>query len=102
MKPFLLTDYFDQAAERWGDRVAMEDVNVAVTYRQLWEKSRNFARFLSRQEEQTTSPIGLYFPKGIPCVTAMMGVLYHGGSYAPLDVRAPFSLRGKSVGRTGM
>ena len=97
MKPFLLTDYFDQAAERWGDRVAMEDVNVAVTYRQLWEKSRNFARFLSRQEEQTTSPIGLYFPKGIPCVTAMMGVLYHGGSYTPLDVRAPFSYVEKAL-----
>lgn len=91
MKPFLLTDYLDHSILISPDRVAIEDRNGSITYRQLWERSRNLARFLSSQETVTHQPIALYFPKGIPCVIAMMGVLYHGGIYAPLDVRAPFS-----------
>ena len=64
MKPFLLTDYFDQAAERWDDRVAMEDGNAAVTYRQLWETSRNWPDFYPVRKNRQRAPLGYIFPKG--------------------------------------
>lgn len=95
--PVLLTDFLEESACRWGSRTAIEDAHSSVTYAELRAKAQQVARFLSAQPEVTEQPIGVYFPKGIACVTAMLGVLYHGGMYAPLDVRAPVSYVEKAL-----
>lgn len=91
MKQRLLTDYLHKAAITWQDKVAIQDENGDITYGQLEEKSQALAQRISTSCNTQRAPIAIYLPKGIDCVTAMMGILISGNIYCPLDVDSPLS-----------
>ena len=82
----------DNAAKEHGRGVALKDEAGEITYADLRDSSRRVGTaLLSRlpNESYSVSPVLLLMKKSINAVIAMMGVLYSGNPYVPLDYDIP-------------
>ena len=80
--------FLDSAAARFPDRIAVEDAELSLSYRQLRARCRAAADgLLSRA--LSDRPVLIYLPKSVRMVTAMLAVLCSGRAYVPTDTAAP-------------
>ncbi|NRQ55289.1 MULTISPECIES: non-ribosomal peptide synthetase [unclassified Brevibacillus] len=62
----------------------------SLTYQQLDERSNQLAALLtSTSGQESQEPIGVYMPRGIEMIVALLGILKAGRPYVPLDVDFP-------------
>lgn len=87
-----LYDLFARSAERWPDRVAVEEVGGgSLTYRELWTLTDRLARWLAASGVSQGDRVGIYLHKSIDSVASIFAILQCGAAYVPIDPLAPVS-----------
>src|SRR5262245_27386092 len=85
----LLQQLVRHSAERFPDKVAVHARGASLTYAELEPRSTQLAHLLRARGVERGDRVGLYFPKAVESVIAMIGALKAGAAYVPLDPHAP-------------
>ncbi|MGA8116117.1 MAG: amino acid adenylation domain-containing protein [Actinocatenispora sp.] len=80
---------FAAQAERTPDAVAAACGDESLTYAQLAARAAEVACRLAQQGVDPGSRVGLLAEQGLGLLTGILGVLYAGAAYVPLDVSWP-------------
>jgi amino acid adenylation domain-containing protein len=81
---------FDRVAERWPDRIAIEESQHHWTYRELqWQIDRLAALLAQAGAADQERPVALCLPTGAPVIAAMLATLKAGGFYVVIDPHYP-------------
>lgn len=83
-----ITEYLDNTAERFPDKIAFADKNREISFGQLKKEAQKIATYLIRQGI-FKKPIAVFLPKCVECIGAFMGVAYSGNFYTPIDTEMP-------------
>jgi len=86
---YMLQQLLQKSAARFPEKMAVWARERSITYRGLEEKSNQLAHLLRQNGIRKGERVGIYFPKCIESVIAMLGVLKAGAVYVPLDPQAP-------------
>lgn len=78
----------DEAAARWGDRLAVAEEGASLTYGEYRALARRVATSIL-QKGADRRPVVVYLPKGIRALCTFMGAMCAGCPYAPVDAHAP-------------
>lgn len=73
-----LLDLFDQKMEKFADKVAYENMGVALTFRQVNEQSRSFAAYLQSLGLKQGERIAIQMPNLLQFPIAFLGALRAG------------------------
>ena len=84
----LVSEMLDDAAARYPERIAFTDSRGDITYQELRCRSRRLAAAV-HGVGILHSPVCIYMPKSIPCIEAMLSVVYSGNFYCVVDVEMP-------------
>ncbi len=84
-----IPDLFADMAMRFSERVAITAGAQQVTYGELDQQARSIAAGLARLGVTAGDRVALFLPRDESMITAMLGVLYAGGVYVPLDPEYP-------------
>lgn len=82
-------EYLENAAEKWPDRVAFADEKESMTFAGLLDAARRIGTALTAYAAPRQPVAVLMTDRSVRCVAAMMGVVYAGCPYAPLDAAMP-------------
>lgn len=94
----LVTEYLEDTAVRFPDKVAFVDDAREITFRALRREALQVAHRLQEVTEGTQQfPVLVYLEKSISCVAAFLGTAYAGGFYSPVDTKMPAARIGKIV-----
>ena len=77
------------AALRWPDRCAIRAEDAELSYRELDMRAAALASQLSDAGIGTGDLVPVLMPRGARAVVAMLGVLYSGAAYVPIDIDYP-------------
>ena len=77
----------DSAADRFGDREAVVDGNVRVTYAELRERVRRAAAAAVAAGVVKGDRVGIWAPNSLDWVVASLGTLTAGGVIVPMNTR---------------
>src|SRR5213083_173253 len=86
---YLLQQLLDVSADRHPNKPAVRARERSLTYAELHARSSQLAHLLRAQGVARGDRVGLFFPKAVESVVAMLGVLKAGAVYVPLDPHAP-------------
>jgi amino acid adenylation domain-containing protein len=95
---YILQQLLQKSAARFPEKLAVWARERSVTYRELEERSNQLAHLLQQRGVRKGDRVGIYFPKCVESVIAMLGVLKAGGVYVPLDPQAPPDRIGYIIG----
>ena len=82
-------EYLEASAAKWPDRVGFADEKAAMTYAQLMDTARRIGTGLMACASPRQPVAVVMTDRSVTCVAAMLGVLYAGCPYAPLDAAMP-------------
>ncbi|MGP4092466.1 condensation domain-containing protein, partial [Streptomyces sp. KR55] len=82
-------DLFRNWAERAPDVTAVRSGSEALTYAELDARANRLARRLAGLGVGRESRVGLFLPRGVDMVVALLAVWKAGGAYVPLDPEYP-------------
>ena len=68
---------------------ALQFGNEQLSYGQLADRAATLAHWLQAHDVQAGDRVGIYLPKGMPGIVAMLAILSAGAVYVPLDPTAP-------------
>ena len=86
----LVTDYLDNSAKQYPDKIAFADENRELTFSQLQSESKKIAQHLI-DKSIFKSPVVVYLEKSVEVLSCFMGAAYSGNFYTPIDVTMPES-----------
>ena len=86
---YLLQQLLAAGAERDPDKPAVQARGRSLTYAELQTRSNQLAHLLREHGVRRGDRVGLFFPKAVESLVAMLGVLKAGAVYVPLDPHAP-------------
>lgn len=90
MRDLTVLDIFEKTVQRLPEKIYLRDEEEAVSYRECKERALCFGCALSNKLNGSRSrPIVLFMDKSCKCVSAMLGTLYSGNFYVPMDVKTP-------------
>src|ERR1044071_3941027 len=78
-----------QSAQEFPDRIAVEDTDGAITYRDLNQLSDRLRDRLIHLGVCPGDRVGIYLRKSIDAVASIFGILKAGAVYVPVDPGAP-------------
>ena len=88
MQMRLITDYLNNSAEKYPNKLAFIDSARSLTFSELRNES-----FCVAQEIINLNlfkvPVAIYLKKSVECISSFMGVAYSGNFYTPIDVDMP-------------
>lgn len=99
---YVLQQLLQNSAARYPEKVAVCARGRSITYRELEERSNQLAHLLRERGVRKGDRVGIYFPKCVESVIAMLGVVKAGGVYVPLDPQAPAERVGYIIGNCGI
>lgn len=82
-------ELFEEAARRSPDSTAVEFENLAMSYRELNERSNRLAHRLREGGVTRGIPVAIALERSPHMITALLGIIKSGGFYVPLDPRWP-------------
>ncbi|MBB1243606.1 amino acid adenylation domain-containing protein [Streptomyces durbertensis] len=88
-RPATLPELFAAQVARTPDAVAVVDGQLALSYRELDERSNRFARRLAAHGAGPEGIVALAMPRSSELVVALLAVLKAGAAYLPLDPDYP-------------
>ncbi len=91
-----------ESAGRFAGKPAVVARGRTLTYAELELLSNQVARRLRERGLRKGDRIGIYFPKAVESLAAMIGVLKAGGVYVPVDPQAPAQRAGYIVENCAM
>ena len=90
MREITVLDMFERTVQSYGQKMAIFDEHGRFTYNQLYEQSQILGyALLDKTERAFQKPITLFMDKGGVCLAAMLGTLYSGNIYVPMDITTP-------------
>ena len=96
-------EYLEIAVRDYGDRIALEDGERSITYKQLGYAARKIGEMISKNGPTgETMPVGVYATRDIYTPILYMGVLYSGNFYVPMDKDMPQEKRENIIAQSGM
>ena len=78
----------EQTAEKYADRVAVSDVNQELTWKELVKKAQVIGAELSKKV-QPGNPIPVLLEKSSETLAVMLGIVYAGCFYVPVNPMNP-------------
>lgn len=84
-----ILDYLEATAERVPERVAFADEATSLTFAVLRETTRAIGSAVAEVTQPGQPVVILMNDRSVQCVAAMLGVLYAGCCYVPLDAGLP-------------
>jgi len=84
-----ILDYLEKSAERFPDKIVVQDINTKYTYEELLVKAQRIGTSLVKRNLKMNSPVVVLMDKEADAFPAFWGVTYAGGIYVPLDAKAP-------------
>ncbi|PTX61372.1 amino acid adenylation domain-containing protein [Kordia periserrulae] len=85
----LVSSLFEKQARKNVDAIALEVSGETLTYRELDEKSNQFANYLISQGVSKGDYVPLYVERSLEMIVGILGIFKSGGVYIPLDVNLP-------------
>ena len=82
-------ELFEEQVKRTPDSVALVFNEKEMTYRELNEKSNQFARFLLKNGVKTEDVVGVMIDRSIEMIIGIFGILKSGGACLPIDPEYP-------------
>ena len=82
-------EYLEAAAANWPDRIAFEDEKEAMTYTGLRDAARRIGTGVAAHAALRQPVAVIMTDRSVRCVAAMLGVVYAGCPYSPLDAAMP-------------
>ena len=82
--------WLEESAHRDPQHIAFEDDSSALTYARLLQRAQEIGSFLHRCVPPQ-SPVLVYMDKSPDCIAAMLGAVYAGCFYTPIDPAMPES-----------
>jgi len=88
-----LLEFLEKTYAECGDKTAVEAVDGSYSFSQLHQKALEVAIAVSSNHDCYCAKkmVVVYMPKGARLLCAMLGVLYSGNVYVPMDCRAPIN-----------
>lgn len=80
--------WLEASAQRAPQHIAFEDDQAALTWGELLQRAQEIGSFLHKCVP-AQSPILVYMDKSPDCIAAMMGAVYAGCFYTPIDPAMP-------------
>lgn len=80
---------FAQVVARHGERLAVDDGQLALSYRELAGEARRLAAALAAAGAGRDTPVAILAPRGTGYLTAILASFYAGAAYLPLDIHLP-------------
>lgn len=84
-----LHELFEKQVKKTPDNIAVEYEGKTLTYKQLDDKSNQFAHFLIEKGVVPDTPVGLIMQRSLNLVVSMLGIIKAGGAYLPIEVNTP-------------
>ncbi len=82
-------DILEETTQNYPQKIACIDPKEQISYQQLKQDARLIGYVLNEKTNATAKPIVLFIEKSCKCLIAMMGTLYSGNIYVPMDVKTP-------------
>ncbi|MBQ8518468.1 MAG: AMP-binding protein [Agathobacter sp.] len=96
-------DYLENAAKVNPDRIALEDGNGKLTYREYRDLARKVGLFLMEKGyHNTNKPIGVVAGRDKYTLILFMGTLYSGNFYVPVDPELKEEKKNHIIEQSGM
>ena len=88
-----LIEFLEETYKTKGDKAAAEGEDVSYSFSELRGEALRIGGFIAETlgSSRGKKNIAVYLPKGVKCLCAMLGVLYSGNAYVPLDCRVPLN-----------
>ena len=80
---------FGEIVNTFPDRPALTYGNTSLTFKELSNRSNQFAHLLHDRNIQPNDQIGLHLDRSENLLVVLLGILKSGASYVPLDVNYP-------------
>ncbi|OPH47994.1 hypothetical protein BC351_39080 [Paenibacillus ferrarius] len=84
-----LSELFEEQARRVPDRIAVTSEGTKISYRDLEDKSNQFARVLRQHGVGNNDHIGIVMERSPDMIVALLAILKCGAVYVPLEVDFP-------------
>ena len=84
----VVTDYLDQTAKKYPNKVAFVDEKRSITFSELQREAYCIAAKLIGAN-LFKQPILVYLDKSVEVITAFSGISYSGNFYCPIDTHMP-------------
>ena len=81
-------EYLENSAANYGDKIACEDMDNSLTYKELMNQAKYIAGELSLRVSPTEG-VPVYMEKSCNTLSLLMGIVYAGGYYCMLDTSHP-------------
>lgn len=82
-------EYLENAAIKWPDGIAFADEKASLTFAGLHDAARQVGSAVAACTQPRQPVAVLMNDRSVTCVAALLGVLYAGCPYAPLDATMP-------------
>ncbi len=84
-----IIEYFNTTADAYPKKVAVKDAENALSFSELRTPARIVSSEINEIHHGINAPIAILLPKSTQAITAIIGILYSGNIYAPLDTHNP-------------
>lgn len=82
-------EYLENSAMKYPDKIAFTDMNREETFKSFSDGARAVGSAISERTQAINRPIVVLVDRNVDSLIAMMGVLYSGNFYVPLDNKMP-------------
>lgn len=86
----VITDYLDEIVHKFPNKVAFQDKNREITFKDLQMESYHIAQAIINTKINK-EPVVIFLDKGVECIVGFLGVLYSGNYYTPIDTNMPIT-----------
>lgn len=92
MRTISVLDIIEKTADLHENKVAVIDGTQNYTYGQLLQNAREFGYALHKELQGIRNkPVMIFMDKSAKCLAAMLGTLYSGNFYVPMDIKTPIN-----------
>jgi len=86
-----LVEFLEKTCAAHGDKTAVEAADGTLSFVGLRSAAQRVGAAISALCEAgcTKKMVAVYLPKSLKCLCSMLGALYSGNAYVPMDCRAP-------------
>lgn len=90
MKNTIMEELFENTVKMYPRNIAIVEENKKITYEELyWLSVQAGFSIMRKLNGMKHCPILIYMEKSLECIVSMLGCLYSGNCYVPLDVKTP-------------